>query len=191
MIDLGALRNRLRSEYRMRILRPMLRHGHSPDYAARGSAVGLFIAFTPTVGVQIAMVVAVWAVVRWFKRDWEFNPVIAAGWTFVTNVFTAPPIYFLFVQTGRLLLGRWEDVVDYATFFGRFQHAESGDIGWMQAIWSEAVFLFDTFGLPMVVGCLPWALLSAWLGYRWTLKLVAVRRARRASCARRRHPPGS
>lgn len=187
MIDLRAMRNRMRSEYRMRILRPMLRHGHPPEHAARGSAVGLFVAMTPTVGIQIAMVVALWAVVRWAKRDWDFNVVIAAGWTLITNVFTAPPIYFLFVQTGRLMLGRWDEVADYATFFSRLRHAEAGDVGWVQAIWSDAVFLFDTFGLPMVVGCLPWAVISAWLGYRWTQKLIQVRRARRAHRAQRRH----
>ena len=163
----------------MRILRPMLRRGHVPGRVARGSAVGLFIAFTPTVGIQIAMVLGLWAAVRWLKRDWDFNAVVAVGWTLVTNVVTAPPLYFLFVQTGRLMLVRWEDVGNYATFFDRFRHAAPDGVGWFQAAWADVAYLFDTFGLPMFVGCLPWAVLAAWLGYRWTLRLVLARQARR------------
>ena len=39
--------------------------------------------------------------------------------------------------------------------------------------------IFEAWGVPMFVGSVPWALLSAWLGYRWSLNLVRRFRGRR------------
>ena len=49
---------------RYRFVVPVKRSRHPPQYTARGVAVGLFWAMTPTVGIQMMFVLANWLVVR-------------------------------------------------------------------------------------------------------------------------------
>lgn len=65
---------------------------------AGGLAVGLFIAFTPTMGVQIVLS----ALAAYFLR---VNIPIAAACAFVTNPVTAPIIYPLQLKLGVWLIG--------------------------------------------------------------------------------------
>lgn len=72
-------------------------HG-SAEEIAWGSAVGLFVAMTPTMGLQMGMAVAIAA---FFK----INKVAAAATVWVTNPATAPVIYWINYQLGAQLLG--------------------------------------------------------------------------------------
>ncbi|MEG3638588.1 DUF2062 domain-containing protein [Magnetococcus sp. PR-3] len=164
---------------RFRLIRPMLHGSHPPEYAARGTAIGLAIAMTPTVGVQIAWVMALWAWVKARKPEWDFNPVVAIAWTMITNVVTVPPIYFTFVVTGRLMTGHWEGLSGYDEYTARIAQVLSPDAGWLEAIWIQLYELFSTFGLPLILGCLPWAIVFGWGGYFFTLRLVKKTRAMR------------
>ncbi len=72
-------------------------HG-SAEQIAWGSAVGLFVAMSPTLGFQMCMAVAIAA---FFK----VNKVAAAATVWVTNPATAPVIYWMNYQLGAKLLG--------------------------------------------------------------------------------------
>ncbi len=165
---------------RHRLIIPILRSRHPPEYTARGVMVGLVVALTPTVGIQIPMVFLVWLAARCFWRAWDFNLLVALAWTLLTNVFTAPPFYYLFLVTGRLLLGRWDRIRDYGTFSERLSTSLGVEASWLETLWIYTYNLFAKFGVPMFVGSLPWALLGGWLGYVWTLGLIRRMRARRA-----------
>tara|TARA_R110002110_G_C13399679_1_gene712670 strand:+ start:1183 stop:1734 length:552 start_codon:yes stop_codon:yes gene_type:complete len=154
------------------LIAPVLRENNSPQYTARSVAIGLFIAFTPTVGIQIPMVFATWATIRTLKKGWNFNPVIASAWTFLTNVFTVPPVYFVFLQTGRIMLGRWENIRSYEQYSVRFEKTAEGAIGWIDSLYAQLVNLMLEFGLPLFVGSLPWAVAISLGGYFWTLRFV-------------------
>jgi len=68
----------------------------------------------------------------------------------------------------------------YGTFSEQFNAALAPGAGWFETAW---VFLgsgFDRFWLPMFVGCIPWAILVAYAGYRWSLWFNQARRRRRA-----------
>ncbi|ABK42868.1 hypothetical protein Mmc1_0342 [Magnetococcus marinus MC-1] len=173
----------MRTMFRFRLIRPMLQGGHPPEYAARASGIGLAIAMTPTVGVQIAAVMALWAWIKARKPDWDFNPMVAIAWTMVTNVVTLPPIYFMFVVTGRLMMGHWDGLSGYDEYTARIAQVLAPDAGWLESIWIQLHELFTTFGLPLLLGCLPWALICGWAGYFFTLRLVrkyqALREKRR------------
>ncbi len=78
---------------RLRLVIPVLRSSATPEYTARGVFVGLLVAMTPTVGIQMAIVAVIWAVVRMVRPAWDFNVVVGMLWTWVTNVFTPPPLY--------------------------------------------------------------------------------------------------
>ena len=86
---------------RYRLVIPILRGKNRPVFTARGVLVGLICATTPLVGMQMAMVAGVWGIQRLVAPEWRFNVVVAMGWTWITNVFTLPPIYYLFLVTGR------------------------------------------------------------------------------------------
>lgn len=153
---------------------------------------GMMVALTPTVGVQMPMVFLIWLGIRRFRPEWNFNLLVALAWTWITNVATAPPIYYLYIVTGRTLMGRWEKVRDYETFAGRLTETLADDAGWFDLLRVYAVNLVNKFGVPLFVGCIPWVLLGSWLGYRWSRSFIIgmrrVRERRRLRIARTRAP---
>ena len=167
-----------------KLLEPLRRSKHPPEYTARGVFFGLLVAMTPTVGVQMPIVFVIWLLIRRIRPTWDFNMVVALAWTWVTNVVTAPFLYYLYIVTGRILLGRWEDMQGFDIFRERLAATLPKDAGWLEAAWSYVVNLFDIFGIPMFVGCAPWMVLGSWAGYVWSLGLLrrlAAVRARRAA----------
>lgn len=70
----------------------------SPRKVALGFALGVFISFTPTFGCQIALVVALAALLR-------FNPVSATVGVYVTNFVTVVPLYVLCYKIGCWVIG--------------------------------------------------------------------------------------
>ena len=167
-----------------KLVDPLRRSRHPPEYTARGVLFGLLVALTPTVGIQMAIVFGIWLAVRRLTPGWDFNLVVGLAWTWVTNVATAPPLYYLYIVTGRIMLGRWEDMRGYQVFAERLAATMPQEAGWLETAWRYVVNLFDIFGVPMFVGSLPWMVLGAWAGYVWSLGLLrrfAQARARRAA----------
>jgi uncharacterized protein len=178
--------------FRYRLVIPLLRGKNPPVHTARGVLVGLMCAMTPLVGVQMAMVAAVWAVQRTVAPEWRFNVVVAMGWTWITNIFTLPPIYYLFLVTGRLMLGRWEESLGFSAFSTKLEEILSIGGDGLTAAWAITVAMVDLWGLPMFLGCVPWAILSGWIGYAWSLRFVTRRReATRERLLRRRQTKSS
>ncbi len=172
---------RLRGTVLRRLVLPLRSH-HPPEYTARGVFVGLLVALTPTVGIQMAIVAAVWGVARAIHSRYDFSLIVALAWTWVTNAFTAPLVYYVYIVTGRIMLGRWEELRGYDTFASRLQQSLPADTGWLESTWVFDTNLLEQFGVPMFVGSVPWTILGAWLGYRYSLRLTRayqVRRARR------------
>ena len=178
--------NGLRRLIHYRIVIPLKRSRHGPEYTARGTLVGLIWAFTPTVGIQMALVLGTWAVTRRLFR-WDFNVFVAMGWTWVTNVVTLIPVYYVMFVTGQLMMGHWEDLAGYGSFQalwrGSFQAGDGGMLDWMAVYFSAVI---RDWGLPMLVGSVPWALALGWIGYMWSLRFVIRHRAARESRRRAR-----
>jgi uncharacterized protein (DUF2062 family) len=177
---------RIRRLVLYKLLMPVLRAKHPPEYTARSVLVGRVIAMTPTVGVQMPIVFACWLAIRFAKPSWDFNLVIALCWTWFSNVFTLAPIYYLFLVTGRIMLGSPGDLTGYSEFATHLQDALDTDAGIVESLWIYTISLFETWGIPMFVGSIPWALLSGWLGYRWSLRLILRFRTRRERRAEHR-----
>ncbi len=110
---------RIKRKLRRRLIAPMFSSRKSPEYAARGVLFGVFFAFTPLVGVQIAILIGIWTAVRAFAPRYDFNLIVAIAWVWVTNVFTVPPIYFGFIVTGQMMLGRWDEPIGYSAYTSR------------------------------------------------------------------------
>lgn len=181
---------RLLLTLRQKLLHPLLRSRRPPEYTARGVLVGLAVALTPTVGVQMPAVFGMWLVARRFMPRWEFNLVVGLAWCWVTNIATAPPLYYLYIVTGRILLGRWDEMQGYDSFASRLAQSVPLNAGWFEAAWLYVVNLFSAFGVPLFVGSVPWTVLGAWAGYGWSLRLLnrlnVLRERRRADRLARR-----
>ena len=180
------LTTRLRYMVLYRLVVPILRSKHPPEYTARGVLFGLLAALTPTVGVQMVIVLGMWALVRAFRPAWDFNLIVGCAWTWVTNIFTLPPVYFVFLVTGRVMLGQWDDIGGYGEFSGQLADMLSSRLGFFESLWLYTAELFRVWGLPMFVGSIPWAIFGSWAGYRWSLGLLRRFDTRRQNRAARR-----
>ncbi|MBT5049195.1 MAG: DUF2062 domain-containing protein [Rhodospirillaceae bacterium] len=179
---------RLKRNMRYRLVIPIQRSVHPPEHTARGVAVGLAWGLTPTVGVQMIFVFICWVVARRFIRR-DFSLIIALAWTWTTNVITLFPCYYLFYMTGQVMLGRFDDLSGYGEFMKLWDSnvaAESG-MGYWEWLWTYTVVLIKGWGLPMLIGCLPWSALGSWAGYVWSLRFV---RRYRTNRSRRRAEKG-
>ncbi|TQV85166.1 DUF2062 domain-containing protein [Exilibacterium tricleocarpae] len=163
------------------VLRLFRRHNREPVYFARASLIGLFLALTPTVGIQIPMLVLIWGLVRRFLPRWDFSLALASAWTLVSNVVTLPFLYYVFLLTGRLLLGDYDRLRPFQRFQERLSATLPENAGLLETLWVYTLNLISSVGLPLFVGSLPWAILGAWIGYHWTLRFVHRLRARSAS----------
>lgn len=70
----------------------------SPEAIARGTALGLFVAFTPTIGFQVLLAAALAPLLR-------ANVPAAVAMVWVTNPATVGPAFALTYRVGRLVWG--------------------------------------------------------------------------------------
>ena len=181
-------RARLARVLRYRLVIPIKRSIHSPEHTARGVAVGLALGLTPTIGIQMALVFVTWIATRRIFR-WDFSLIIAMAWTWTTNVVTMFPCYYLFYVTGQIMLGGFDRVSGYDEFIVAWDRHVGDDevIGYWEWLWSYTITLVQGWGVPMLIGCLPWAALGSWVGYAWSLRFVRRHRAARERRRAARH----
>lgn len=137
-------------QFKLHLIR-LMRLQDSPERIARGMALGLFIGMTPTFGAQmaIALVAAI------LLNENKLASVIGV---WVTNPITAPFIYGLEYETGRILLGLPHPAMDLQFNFHFLQM-----LGWQVV-------------LPLSLGSLIFGICSAVIGYAATLRFVPMLR---------------
>jgi uncharacterized protein (DUF2062 family) len=169
---------RLNRMIRYGLFVPIKRSRHSPHFIAGGVLVGMVWAMTPLIGLQMTAVFVTWLFTR-KVFNWDFSLVNGLAWTWTTNVFTALPAFYIFYITGQVMMGRFDDISGYGNFRTAFEFANGTGTGlWdMVSGWFAGVAV--GLGLPMAIGCLPWAILSGWLAYRMSLRFVVRYRALR------------
>ena len=154
-----------------RLIIPIIRSPHPPEHTARGVAIGTMWAMTPLVGIQMWLVTMTWLFYRrWLKLS--FSLPLELAFTWLTNVFTMVPVYYIFYVTGQLLMGHWDSISGYnhlkeiirQTFFSDYTFIEK---------WALLLKLIvQDWGLAMTVGCLPWMVLGYWAGSYLTLQFL-------------------
>ena len=169
---------RMKRLSRLKLLIPLRRSPHSAEYSARGVAVGMFWALTPLVGIQMYLCLMTWFAAKIFK-DQEFSLVISFAWTWVTNVFTMLPIYYVFYATGQIMMGQWDNISGYETFLHSWHAAFTADNGFLHAVLQLLGMLARELGISMLIGCLPYAILGTWLSYSLSLKYIRRRRRKK------------
>lgn len=160
---------------RYRLIIPLFRSPHPPEYTARGVAVGVFWGFTPLVGIQTFIIAGLWFIAR--RVHWEFSLLQGLAWSWISNVFTMLPLYYAFYLTGMFMLGDAHQAAGYDAFLAVWQR-EAGD-GPGPHILRQVASSFRVLGVPTLLGCLPWAICGSWTGYHWTYRIAARRQRKR------------
>lgn len=100
----------------------------TPHRIALGAAVGIFVAWTPTLGIQMFLTVAL----AWLLRA---NKFVGLPFCWVTNVLTIIPIYGPSLLLGRWLLGK--DIGDFSALY-KAMRVSGGLVERMQS-WFKAI----------------------------------------------------
>lgn len=163
---------------KFRLLVPLLRSSKPPEYKARGVAVGLSWAMTPLVGIQMWLVFMTWLILKKLFKI-PFSLPLALAWTWVTNVFTMVPAYYIFYATGKLLMGDIDGISGYDsiqtiisdTFTAHYTFTEKWGLFFK--------LLLKDWGVSMAIGCLPWMIAGYIGGYYFTMAFEKARLKRR------------
>ena len=83
------------------LLRAILMLDGSPHSIALGTAIGMFIALTPTVGIQMLIVIGFAFLVRPLFR---FNKMAALMTVYISNPLTVVPLYWFNYKVGTIFL---------------------------------------------------------------------------------------
>lgn len=124
------------------LLRSILMLDDSAHSIALGTALGMFIALTPTVGIQMLMVVCLAFLTRPFFR---FNQVASLITVYISNPLTIVPIYWFDYKVGTLFVGGSLTQKDFARIL-EFE----GFSGW----WETVTQLLLEVGSPLIIGSL-------------------------------------
>jgi uncharacterized protein len=146
-------------QFKLNVIR-LARLRSEPDEIGRGMALGLFVGFTPTFGVQMLLALL-------FAFLFRQNKIAAIIGVWVTNPVTAPFIYGLEFQVGRLFLGM-------SPHSSHLPH----ELSWSMGL---------QVGGPILLGSLIVGLPIAIIGYSLTVRFIpSLRQARIARWPRRR-----
>ncbi|SHI42992.1 hypothetical protein SAMN02745165_00017 [Malonomonas rubra DSM 5091] len=137
-------------QFKLNLIR-LIRLRVEPDEIARGMALGLFIGMTPTFGVQMFIALFCAMLLRQ-------NKIAALIGVWNTNPLTAPIIYGMEYEVGRLLLG-----LPRPTTQIEFTYEAMKELGWMLAS-------------PLSLGSLVLGIPVAAIGYALTLHFIPVMR---------------
>lgn len=151
---------------------PLFRSPHSAEHTARGVANGVFWGLTPTIGLQTLAITATWYVARKLLRK-DSSLLQAFIWVWVNNPVTVAPMYYVFYVTGLWLTGHGSESAGYAAFGDLLM---AGDAPWL----TRVTTLMAAVGAPLLIGCVPYAILGGMASYVWARALVLRRQQRRS-----------
>lgn len=162
-----------------RLVKPF-RESHAPaDHLALGSAVGVFWALTPLVGIQMYLVSMTWAVGKFFKIRMSLPIGMAMVW--ISNPLTMPALYYIFYITGYyifILFGAEMTEMSFQSFSQVIDEALSMSLVDSLIYWGK--FLLNDFGLPALIGGFVTGIPGGIFAYRFTMKWVARHRTKLA-----------
>ena len=147
-----------------RLVRRLLSLDDSPHAIALGTAIGMFVGMTPTVGIQMILIVTIAAVTR---PLFHFNRVAGLITVYISNPITIMPLYAAFYYTGTLVV---EAPLTPAEFQEQFELAL--DRSWLDPL----RFIFQEVAWPMIAGSLLIAIATSAPTYPIVRRLVVARR---------------
>lgn len=160
---LSAVRNRVNQ---------VLHLEDSPHRLALGFAVGIFVAWTPTIGLQMLLA----ALLTWLCRA---NKLIAIAVVWISNPYTALPIYWFNYLVGYWCVGG--EKVNWAWFDTLLTRPEP-NMGF-SAYLSYAYHKMTEVAYPLILGSCLVGIVLALVSYPLILRLFKKRDLRNAALA--------
>ena len=162
-----------------RFLNWLIRLRGSPQAIARGVAIGMIVAFTPTIGFQTLIVLGI---ATFFNAN---RPVsILATW--LTNPFTTPPVYALTYYLGSFFWPGPERATVTRAMHAAAKDLESLDFLALRAQLGVFLDLGTDVFIAMWIGGLIVGAIAAAIAYPLTLRTVVRLREHRARRRRKR-----
>jgi len=162
-------------------LKRLLQLDDDPHSVARGIAIGLVIAFTPTVGIQMFLVVVIHTLCR-------ANRLAGIAMVWISNPVTLVPIYWADYQVGRWVLR--SPSIAYDRFTRLFELHAHGFVARFLEFLDHLRPVFGDVAIPMFLGGFLVGVALAIPAYPLTLRLVDLERrgkARLAALRQKRH----
>jgi hypothetical protein len=154
------------------VLKWLVRLRRSPRAIAGGFALGTFIAFTPTIGFQIALVI-------FLATAFNLNRPAAIITVWITNVATMAPIYTFNYWVGSFLWSGPNVSEVYKTFVAITLQLVKMDIWEIKRQFSTVFTLSTEIIVPLVIGSLIVGVVASALVYLFSLSLIYTILAKR------------
>lgn len=150
---------------------------------ATGSAIGMFVGMTPTVGAQMYIVFIIWLFCRYVLR-FRFDLFVGTALVWLSNPFTMFFIYYAFLKTGEYFLCLYQEVckkITYDTFYTTLASITNNpENNTWDVIKQSSIYLLHDLGIPMIFGSLFYAIPFAILAYFSVLVLLKQSRIQKA-----------
>ena len=143
----------------------------TPHRLALGVGLGVFIAWTPTIGLQMVLVILLATICR-------ANRPVGIPVVWITNPITAAPIYYINFRLGGYLLGlfgeratmEYEQLKEMLYGFHSFSHILSNLFN--ADFWGELFLLFRNISVELWVGSIILALFFGIISYIISYKVI-------------------
>ena len=143
----------------------LVRLRRSPRAIAGGFTLGTFIAFTPTIGFQIPLVI-------FFATILNLNRPAAVLSVWITNAATMAPIYTFNYWVGHQFLPGPPVSEVYGTFVNIARELVKIDIWKIQEQFTTMIALTSEIILPLTLGSIIVGLVAATLSYLLSITLI-------------------
>ncbi len=177
-----------------RNFRPLIRYlkfkilhiDDSPKSIARGVAVGLFVAWTPFLGLHIVISLLLASILK-------ANKVAAMLFVWVSNAATLIIVYYPAYLLGRFILSLFRDEMYYSLSQIKRSFSQISDSGsilsdiFTTEFWMNFSKFFFKIGLELTVGGFVIGLIMGVIGYFTTYRLILWHRQGRPHRRYRRH----
>ncbi|MEZ6090093.1 MAG: DUF2062 domain-containing protein [Pirellulaceae bacterium] len=147
------------------VLHNVLHADDPPHSLAMGIAIGLFVTFTPTIGLQMLLVMCL----AWIFRA---NKIVGVPIVWLSNPATFVPIYLPCYKVGRWLLN--SEPKD-RQWWHNLHHPPMGFLAKIEFYWSS---IWEIIG-PLTIGCLLVASVIAVVGYIVSYSVIYTYRMKR------------
>lgn len=161
----------------------LLHMDESAHSIALGAAIGVFIAMTPTIGIQMMLIFFATSLFR-------ASRVAGVPMAWLTNPVTIPPVYAFNLYIGTLIVGGSDQMM--ADFRKAASSVVAKDLPWWDLVkqWWDVVM---TVAVPLWVGSIVVGLVSGVAAYVIMYYLITVyrRHHRRVLAARETETPSA
>lgn len=141
-------------------LRALLMLDGTPHQIALGAAIGMFVALTPTVGIQMALVLLIAMLTRSF---FKFNKMAAIIAVYVSNPLTVVPLYWFNYKIGTIYFPSTITKDEFAQLF---------EYHGLHEWWQSMTRLFVDLGVPLLTGSFIVATIGGLVTYPLILRLL-------------------